>query len=219
MKWHGYQLGDTVSKTTENVTLWKTEKGVLEIEANTLALPIELNGKTRGFVFRGKGKLLLDAIIETDKGAVGKSVEKELKKSFLMLGSPIELQTLLGPTTQKDFEKLELEDQQSLLSEAENLLDEFFNGSTHNHGCVDESGASVFAFPSKARRLDILVAKDSKLVYAGNDQTFLSHGDNACIVLKSPEGVVVSHGGRSIFVNRHHHCRPIFTNKCHRYVH
>jgi len=206
MKWHDYQLADTVSKTTENITLWKSEKGILEIEANTLALPVELDGEAKGFVFRGKGKLLLDAIVETDKGAVGKSVEKELNKSFLMLGSPVEVQPRLGPTNRKDFERLELESQQAFVSEAESLLDEFFDGSTHNGRCIDKSGGFVFAFPNESDRLDILVAKGSKLVYTGVDRSFVSHGNK--VVLTSPEGVIVSHNGKSIFVS-----------KCHRHIH
>ncbi|MGQ9538260.1 MAG: hypothetical protein ACUVTE_01545 [Candidatus Bathycorpusculaceae bacterium] len=34
-----------------------------------------------------EGKLILDAIIKTDEGAVGKPVEKEIEKPFIMIGN------------------------------------------------------------------------------------------------------------------------------------
>jgi len=34
MIWQNYQLGNTVSKAAEAMTLWQTEKGILEISEN-----------------------------------------------------------------------------------------------------------------------------------------------------------------------------------------
>ena len=78
MMWQNYQLGSTVSKASEAVTLWQMEKGIVEISKNTLAVPIGLGDKERGYVFHGNGKFLLDSIVETEEGAIGQPVEKEL---------------------------------------------------------------------------------------------------------------------------------------------
>ena len=76
MMWKDYQLSSTISKVIEEITLWQTERGIIEISQNTLVVPIKLNDEVRGYVFHGHGRMLLDAIAETEKGAVGKSVEE-----------------------------------------------------------------------------------------------------------------------------------------------
>jgi len=86
MTWREFQLGSPISKVTETTTLWQAERGIVEISENALAIPIELGDQQKGHVFHGQGKLLLDAIAETDEGAIGKTIEKELDEPFLMLG-------------------------------------------------------------------------------------------------------------------------------------
>jgi hypothetical protein len=40
MIWRDYQLGSIVSRTAEVMTLWKTERGILQIIEGALAVPI-----------------------------------------------------------------------------------------------------------------------------------------------------------------------------------
>ena len=71
MMWQNYQLDKTALKANENMILWRTEKGTIEIGKNTLAIPIKLDDQRKGYIFHGQGKLLLDTIVETHEGAVG----------------------------------------------------------------------------------------------------------------------------------------------------
>jgi hypothetical protein len=81
-----FQLESTILKAKETLTLWQTENGIIEINTNTLAVPIKLDNQQKGYIFHGHGKLLLDTIVETNEGAIGKPVEKEINEPFLMLG-------------------------------------------------------------------------------------------------------------------------------------
>jgi hypothetical protein len=79
MIWHNYQLDDTVQKVREATTLWKAEKGIIEISKDTLVVLIKANDHKIGCVFHGDGKLILDTIIETDEAPSASPLKKRLK--------------------------------------------------------------------------------------------------------------------------------------------
>lgn len=201
MIWQNYHLGNTISKTSEAMTLWQTEKGVIEIGKNTLVIPIKLDDRESGYIFHGNGKLLVDTIVETEEGAIGKPVEKELNDPFLMLGDTEEIQKYLTKTSEEDFAKVGCQNQQEFADRAEDLCDQFFKKrGVHNDQCFDEHRGFIFAFQNQTSKLDILVAKDSKLVYKAMKMVFVSNENK--VVLKSPSEVVCLSNGKSVIVKK-----------------
>jgi len=200
MTWRNFQLGTWISKVTETTTLWRTEIGIIEISENALAIPIELDDQRKGHVFHGQGKLLLDAIAETDKGAVGKSIEKELNEPFLMLGKAEEIGQHLTKASEEDFIKMDYENQQGFIDKAEDLCERFFKGKVDSHEGFHRNHGLIFAFQNEANRLDILLAKGSKLVYKATDIVFVSNENK--LVLKSPGEVICSNYGKSVIIGR-----------------
>jgi hypothetical protein len=203
MKWENYQLDNTVLKTTEPITLWRTEKGTVEIGKNTLAIPIKLGDQQKGYIFHGHGKLLLDTIVETQEGAVGKPVENELDGLFLMLGNAEEIQQRLSSAAKEDLTKIGYETEQGLIDKAETLFDQFFGRKgIHNHQCCSDNHGVIFAFPNKRDKLDVLVANGSKVVYKATDQVFVSNDDK--VILKTPTETIVSgDNGKSLVMKKH----------------
>jgi len=199
MIWQNYQLDNTILKTIEPVTLWRTEKGTVEIGKNTLAIPIKLNDQQKGYIFHGHGKLLLDTIVETREGAVGKPIESELNELFLMLGKTEEIQQHLSVAVKEDLTKMGYESEQGFVDKAETLFDQFFGKTRmHNHQCCGNSHGVIFAFPNEADKLDVLVANGSKLVYKAMNQVFVSNNEK--VVLKTPTEVIVSGDNRKSLV-------------------
>jgi hypothetical protein len=202
MTWQNYQLDNTILKTTEAMTLWQTERGTIEISKNTLAIPIKLDEQQKGYIYHGHGKLLLDTIVETERGAVGKPVEKELNEPFLMLSNTEETQQHLSPATKEDITKMNYESEQRFIDKAKDLFDQFFGKTRmHNHQCCDHNHGVIFAFPNKADKLDNLIAKDSKLVYKAMNQVFISK--NGKVILKTPTEMIVSgHNRQSLVIKK-----------------
>ncbi len=200
MIWKKFQLDNSISKVTEAITLWQTERGIIEISKDTLAIPIKLGDQRKGYVFHGQGKLLIDAIVETDEGAVGKSVERELNEPFLMLGDTEEVQKHLTKASEEDFAKMNYENQQGFVDKAEDLCNQFFRGRVHSYGHFEEDHGWIFSFPNEASKLDILVVKGSKLVYKATGIVFVSNENK--VVLKSPGEVVCSSNGKSVIVKK-----------------
>ena len=192
MMWHHYDLSHTVLKTNERLNLWKSDRGSVDIEKDTLAVAIMLNGKPEGYIFGGNGKMVLDAIVETDQGAVGKPIEQPLTDPFLMVGNPeiIESRFSSAVTAEQDF-----------LAKAQDLYNEFFGGRGEHFGggCHRHEGM-VFAFKNDSGKLDLLIPHGSKIVYKAKHLVFISDEDEA--ILKSPEHMVVSNHGRCIVMKR-----------------
>lgn len=189
MTWHHYDLSNTVLKTNERLNLWKSDRGSVDIEKDTLAAAIMLNEKPEGYIFGGNGKTILDAIVETDQGAVGKPIEQQLTDPFLMVGAPeiIEPRSSSAVTGEQNF-----------LMKARDLFDEFFRGEEHfGSGCHHHHHEGlVFAFKSDSGKLDLLIPHGSKIVYKAKHLVFISDEDEA--ILKSPEHMVVSNHGRCL---------------------
>jgi hypothetical protein len=201
MTWQDYQIEDKILKTSEEKTLWQTEKGVVKIRKNTLVLPILLDGQRNGYVFHGNGELLLDTIVETEEGALGKPVEKEVDKPFLLIGAKEGLLQNLDTAQREGLQKAGYEDEQGFLAEAYRICNRILG---RERGCnfklsnVDRG--LVFAFSNETDSPDILLTKGSKLVYKAVGVVFVSSEDKS--ILKGHGAVVLSHHGKSFLIKR-----------------
>jgi hypothetical protein len=201
MIWPNYHLGDTVSKATEAVRLWQAEKGVVEISKGTLTIHVKLDGHVKGYIFLGHGRLILDTIVETENGAIGKPVDREIDRPFLMLGKAEGMQQSFSLAGQEDFSETGCSNQQEFVAEAEGLLDRFSRrGRIHDYRHSSDGNGLVFAFQNEANGLDILLANGAELVYKAMNTVFVSNKDRA--VLKSSGGVVCISNGKSVIVKR-----------------
>lgn len=195
MNWQDYQLDNVISKTSDTEILSKTEKGLVEVGKNALVAAIRHDNVQKGYVFQGQGKLLLDTIVETENGAIGKSIEKEINQPFLLIGGPEKLQHL-DVANDEDFKRFGYENQQQFTSKAKSLVDKFL-GNRRIHCCHGESkyDGTVFAFQNEiGNDFDVLVTNGSKLVYKGADTIFVSDENGA--ILKGPERMIMSKHGK-----------------------
>lgn len=203
MMWRDYALDDRVLKTDGKVTLWHSDKGIVEIEKNALALSILFDGKRKGYVFHGNGKLILDTIIETDKGAIGRPVEKEINAPFLMIGKTEEIEQKLVQADNGTLTSKKYEDKEAFRARAEELCRRFFGKRRmHVYHCCDGDHGFVFAFSNDTEKLDILVAKENKIVYKAKDTLFVSNEDK--VVLKTPFEVILANDRKSCILKRGH---------------
>ncbi|UCC32855.1 MAG: hypothetical protein JSW53_03380, partial [Candidatus Bathyarchaeota archaeon] len=147
------------------------------------------------------GKLLLDTIVETEEGTIGKPVQRELNKAFLMLGDTRETQENLTEARAEDLAGRGYQTQQEFIETAETLFNRFFkDGESHSRRQFNKRHGFVFAFQNQYDKLDILVAKGPRLIYTAEDKIFISNENS--IVLKSSNGVVCSGNGRSVIIKK-----------------
>jgi hypothetical protein len=210
MIFQNYQLDNTILKATEALKLLQSEKGIIEVDKDTLAIAIKLDNQQEGYVFHGHGKLLLDTIVETGEGAIGESVEKEIDEPFLMIGDTKYVEALLSKADKENLAAMGYESEQAFMNKAKEMLDQFSNKERVSsfHCCCDNTHGLVFAFPNDAGKFDILLAKGSNLVYKTINKVFVSHRNK--VVLKTPNETIVSNDRRSVVVKDGH-----FMKCCH----
>jgi len=186
-----YQLDDKILKTTDPLRLWQSEKGLVEIDKGALAVGIKLDEELKGYVFHGHGRLVLDTIVETKDGAIGKPVEKEITEPLLMLGATEETQRHLTTATDENLTEKGYGNQKEVAANAEKLFDGFFGkGRIYTGGCCGESRGTVFAFADKTHEPEILVANDAKIVYRAPNMVFVSDGNK--VLMKRPDHTILT---------------------------
>jgi hypothetical protein len=199
MIWQDYELDNVVLKTNDALKLWQTERGLVEIDKDALSVAIRTGDRLRGYIFHGRGRLLLDTIVETEEGAFGKPVERKLNEPFLMLGGTQGTEMHLVAASDEDLSRMGYGNGKEFITDVEDLFYRVLRRRRvlgfHYYGSGE---GSVFAFLNKVGKLDYLVAKRTKLVYKALNMTFLSNERN--LILKSPEQTVLSHNGKLCIV-------------------
>jgi hypothetical protein len=195
-----YRVGNVLLKTNGPLKLWEAEKGLVKVDEGSLALPILVGEQRKGYVFHGVGRLILDAIVETDAGAIGKPVEKELNQLFLMLSNDEEMRENLQPASDEDLKTKGYQSLEEFAKRAEDLLDRFPR--KRIIGCRDLGGhkGSIFLFQSESGKPDLLLLNGSRLVYKSSGTMFALSGRH--VVLKGHDRVAVSVDGKCFVINR-----------------
>lgn len=201
-----YELEKAVLRSDEAFTLYRVEKASVEIEKHTFAVPIKVEEEKVGYVFVGQGKLVVDAIVETEEGAFGKPIKRALSEPFLMLGNTEQTSQHFSPASYDDLKRGAV-DERTVLDGAQELLDRFSSKSAV-HGRADLCNHSgwIFAFSNGENALDHLVSKGSELVYNDKDLSFVSKGNKS--ILRSSGRVVLSRHGKSFVVDTPHLPHP-----------
>jgi hypothetical protein len=194
-------LGNQPQKLTKDALLFQNEKYVITAASGTLALPILFDNSTSGQFFIGKGKLTLDTIVETSRGAVGKPLVRDLNPDhpFLMLSETRNLKENLTPATNQDLNKMGYKDPGEFLKAANEAFDQFSHR-RHNHIDI-EPDAHIFAFANEHEKWDFLIAKDDKLVYASKHKVYVSKNNGESISLRQGS-IFVSKKGKTVVIDK-----------------
>jgi len=193
------KLGNEPSKLTKDLVLLQNEKCIVKAFAGDLTLPILADDATLGYIFFGKGRFTLDAIVETPEGAVGKPLVKDLDTPFIMLGKVCNIANDLTPATVHDISNMGCRNSEEFLAKANEVFSRF---SLDYHTRFNfEEDSQVFAFANEHDKWDMLISKEDKLVYMSKDKVYISK-DKAESVDISPAGVLVAERGKTIVIGK-----------------
>jgi hypothetical protein len=201
--WRNYELDDKVLELDEDMTLYRSDKVLVNLNKGTRAIAVKRKDRMEGLVFLGHGRLIVDTIVETENGALGKPTERELSEPFLMLGPVEDTLQHLKEANKEDLQRngVKAED---LFDKAQNLVDKLQERrALCSFSCHNEQKGLVFAFATDEDRLDVLVLNDSRIVFKSKGISFVSIGNHS--VLKNTYQAVLATNGRSVFVRRPSH--------------
>jgi hypothetical protein len=203
MMWKNYELGDKVLELDENLTLCRSDRVLVSSNKGTLAVAVKCADQREGLVLLGHGRLVVDAIVETEDGALGKPIDRELSRPFLMLGDIGETSQHLKEVSKEDVARNRLKVEE-IFGEAQNLIDRFLGRRANcGYGCHHKGEGLVIAFVTDEDGLDVLVLNGSRLVFRGKNISFVAQGNHS--VLTSAEQVVFANDARSVIVEKPGH--------------
>jgi len=195
------QLGNRPQKLTKDTTLLQNEKCIIKATAGTLTLPILIDQATSGHILIGNGEFTLDAIVETTRGAIGKPITRDLSpdRPLLVLGETTNLNENLTLASTEDLSNMGYKSTEEFLKKANEMFDHFAH-MRHGHFDIEED-AHIFALPTEDDKLDILVAKRDKLVYASKHRVYVSR-DSGESVSVSPGQILVARKGKTVVIDK-----------------
>ncbi|RLG98407.1 hypothetical protein DRO29_01000 [Candidatus Bathyarchaeota archaeon] len=195
------RLGSELYKTTQETALLRSSKCMITVKRGTLVVNILKKGKLMGYVFYGKAKLCLDAIIETSEGALGKAITKEFNGPFIMLmGGEVKQAVLstvtVSSATNDDFTKAGCKNAQNFVEIASNTWKKFLRH-VEGHWPENEKNMRMFAFPQNDIFEIVLSSRDG-IVYATTNTVYILKGDIQA--LGGSREIMVTRCGKSVSI-------------------
>ena len=193
------KLGKQPSRLNRDLTLLQNEKCLITAQEGTLTLPILIEGNTQGHLLTGKGQLTLDAIVDTPKGAIGKSLFTDLNQPFLMFNTDNDVSGNSTPGNDQDITNMGYENLEDLLVKANDVFSQFTTNS-HKHPKLEED-TQMFAFFTTDKTWDILIAKEDKLIFTSRSKVYIFK-DEAEDTEFHPQRLMLTEDGKTVIIGK-----------------
>ncbi len=168
------------------------ERARVEVERGALFVHVRM-GQSEGYFVDGRGRLLVDRIVETELGAMGAPEKRRIDGPFIFFGLSSHLD--IGPATQEDIMARQYTGCDELFGVGGRMCKAFWN-------CAGRQGpgrdGSLLAFP-RGDAFDVLVVKGASTVYRDGKGSFVCN-DQGIVIANSSGEIVVNKGGRTVVV-------------------
>jgi hypothetical protein len=190
-------LGALAGKVDATTEIARTEKALVQVDSGALYFPIIRNNVELGGIFFGSGQLIVDAIVETNRGAVGQSQELEWNGSLLLLSLSAEwVPPSVLPASDKDLGDHNLDSREAAEEKARQLFDQYLDERSSWSGEIFTSrgkGWCVIILDKKQGKISIVASRD-RLAMKQSDSCLVIKGN--CMVKKDGHSKLIITGKR-----------------------
>ncbi len=191
----------TVMVINEEHEIISHEKAFVKMEAGCVWVYLLENDKRVGIAFAGPSRFAVDAIAETDLGAMGESVTGTLDRIQLFIG-PSSLENISKSAGSSDLQNHGIQDIGAFTDEIENTVKGQLNGGDHKTSIDSKTESKIF-FGTDSEKTKVLLVLSEKtgLVFTYGKLVYVLGDDNMVSVSKS--GVVITNrDGKQIIVGK-----------------
>ena len=190
-----------VMVTTQEIDVLSNEKAYVRMSAGCVWVYLLQDGIRVGVAFAGPSRFAVDAIAETDMGAMGESITGNLSGVQLFIGVT-SLENISKNAESSDIQKQNFHDATAFTKAIEETIQEHLNGDNKKTKIDNKKDSKIFFGTDSNNKKVLLVLSDEKgLVFTYGKSVFVLGDDNLVSVSKS--GVVVSNkDGRQIIVGK-----------------
>lgn len=190
-----------VMVVTQEYEIISHEKAYVKMEAGCVWAYLLENDRRVGIAYAGPSRFAVDAIAETDRGAMGESVIGTLEGIQLYIG-PSSLENISKSTESSDLQNQGFQDVGAFTDEIERTVKDQLHGDTTNTR-IDNKDESRIFFGTDSETMKVLLVqgKDAGLVFTYDKIVYVIRDDNMVSVSKS--GIVVTNReGKQIIVGK-----------------
>jgi len=192
---------NSVMVTTQEIDIISHEKAYVRMSAGCVWSYLLQDGIRVGVAFAGPSRFAVDAIAETDMGAMGESITGNLSGVQLFIG-PSSLENISKNAERSDTQNQGYQDSEAFTKAIETTILDHLNGDNKKTKIDSKKDSKIFfGTDSNNKKLLLVLSEEKGLVFTYNKTVFVLGDDNLVSVSKS--GVVVSNReGKQIIVGK-----------------
>ena len=190
-----------VMVVTQEYDIISHEKAFVKMEAGCVWVYLLEDGKRVGIAYGGPSRFAVDAIAETDMGAMGESVADSLEGISLFIGTT-SLENISKTASSSDLQTTGFNDVSAFTEAIEAVMEEHFKGENKRTKIDNKKDAKIFFGIDREKTKVLLVLSEAKgLVFTHGKRVYVVGDDNMVSVSKS--GVVITgKDGKQLIVNK-----------------
>ena len=186
---------------TQEYEIISHEKAFVKMEAGCVWVYLLEDDKRVGIAYAGPSRFAVDAIAETDVGAMGESVTDTLEGISLFIGSS-SLENISRRAENSDLQNTGFNNPSTFTESIEAMIKDRIHGE-NTHTKIDNKEDSKIFFGTDTEKTNILLVLGHKkgLVFTHGKLVYVLGDDNMVSVSKS--GVVITnHDGKQLIVGK-----------------
>lgn len=183
-----------VMLTTDAIELISVEKALVELERGCAWVYLTNNGERVGFAFTGPSKYAVDAIAETENGAVGESWSGFLSGVQIFIGTS-EIEKYSSEASDAELESHGFSESSQFLEQIEAAIRDKINGGSSKVK-IDEG--QVLVGSDINDKSVILAVNNGKIAFVHGKNVFALSDENVVSVTKKGVAITGDHGRRIV---------------------
>lgn len=191
----------TVMVITEEHEIISHEKAFVKMEAGCVWVYLLENEKRVGVAYAGPSRFAVDAIAETDMGAIGESVTDTLDGVQLFIG-PSSLDNISKSAESSDLQNQGFHDVGTFTDDIEVTIKDHWNGDDKKTSIDSKEESKIFfGTDSEKTKVLLVLGEEKGLVFTHGKLVYVLGDDNMVSVSKS--GVVITNSdGKQLIVSK-----------------
>ncbi|TFH04248.1 MAG: hypothetical protein E4H14_15165, partial [Candidatus Thorarchaeota archaeon] len=190
-----------VMVVTQEYDIITHEKAYVKMEAGCVWVYLLEDEKRVGITYTGPSRFAVDAIAETDRGAMGESVTDTLEGISLFIGSS-SLENMSKKAEHSDLQVLGFNDTSTFTQAIEASIEDHFHVDNDHTKIDNKRDARIFfGKDSEQTKILLVLSEEKGLVFTHGKLVYVIGDDNMVSVSKS--GVVITNSdGKQLIVSK-----------------
>jgi len=193
-------IDEAIMETTSKTNLVNHKKALVTLEPSCAWVYLKEDSERIGVAFAGPSHFAVDAITETDQGAIGESIAGSLGGVQVYIGK-VKLDNASRTGSSETLARVGYNSVESFHHDIESKIGPI-NGKDEHERIKLESDGNIFLGMDTQEKRVLLVTKEDDLVFTYDKRVFVVGEDGKHVSITKEGVAVIEPNGRSIVIGR-----------------